>query len=835
MWMVSGYTDGNYTMLMAVDNPCAAILGGGGGAICKDGALAVRWNAGDNDIDTLGCATGASINFCNRIGYERKSHNYIFSLDRMYADFPDTIGGVSKGSAIRETEWNMSAFYPDGTRYSTAEYPKVTTRLNLPSRYDWQVGLDTGSGNTPAPSAEPADYSLGDYYCRVVAGNTTINNSCLNGVITDARWTRSAVRATASTGDVENYKYTFGVSPTDIGWLPSYYTLNVYPVMWVSNSVYITCEVWGTPAVPLALTTSSGAECFDSALVSHTVPTTMRVGSAQSFSITMRNTGAGIWRSGQPVHLRTPEETLVANDWWLTSADITSDVWVNGTYTFTYNVAAPSAPGTWMVRQNPVWEGISWIPDQTNLRFSQAITVTNDAPTFSLTGPDNNSYYSGVSGWADLTLSGTVTDFDTQTITAQYQIDGGSWTDWATTASPAIDKAFGDGLVDVGGLGEGSHTLGVRVYDGLLYSGVATRTFVVDKSAPSLDLGTDVDWLDGDAATISVQDSSAGLASLRYAWGDSTDISSGVCSGGADGAGLLGGFSSGSKGLLTSGRVLPPSEGNWTLYVCAVDVVGNIGYAAADYYYHVPLAIDGVSPDRGADGGGTEIRISGQKFIYDGETVDGTLAGLSVVLAVDGDVSPAECVVKSLTVTEIVCETSAHQAGVVDVVVDNGKESYTLEDGYLYVETRLTLLVDNVEFTVSPAGGAEAGYTVATVTTNNPTGYRLSMVADGVDLVCVSNPEWTIPSIANDGGLSDDSWGYGMGSFDSVGGEWKAPSDNAWRKIPVGGNGDVIGSSAAPSGDGGDFYGIYFGAKVSYVTPACVSYGQRVVVTLVGE
>jgi hypothetical protein len=277
---------------------------------------------------------------------------------------------------------------------------------------------------------------------------------------------------------------------------------------------------------------------------------------------------------------------------------------------------------------------------------------------------------------------------------------------------------------------------------------------------------------------------------------------------------------------------LPPSEGNWTLYVCAVDVVGNIGYAVADYYYHIPLAITSLTPNKGPTTGSTEITITGQKFIYNGETAESTLATLTVILAVDGDASPAACTVKTLTATEIVCITTSHQVGLVDITVNNGTESHTLENGYLYVETNLTLLVDNVKLTVSPAAGAETGYTVATVTTNSPTGYSLLMVANGTDLVCLSDPTQKIPSITTNGNLIDDSWGYGLGSFDSSLGIWSPPTSNAWRKVPVGGSGDTIGSSTAPSEENGDLFGVYFGVKVSHTTPACADYQQSLTITL---
>jgi hypothetical protein len=142
-------------------------------------------------------------------------------------------------------------------------------------------------------------------------------------------------------------------------------------------------------------------------------------------------------------------------------------------------------------------------------------------------------------------------------------------------------------------LAEGTHTLSVRVYDGLTYSSVTSRTFYVDKTSPSLSLSN----AGGDLTNITVQDSLAGLASLRYAWEQTgsdyagtgvADVSASTCSGGNDGSGLFSGLS-GSKSLLTSSDMMPPDECYWVLYVCAVDSVGNIGYVSEGFYYELWL------------------------------------------------------------------------------------------------------------------------------------------------------------------------------------------------------------------------------------------------------
>jgi hypothetical protein len=204
-----------------------------------------------------------------------------------------------------------------------------------------------------------------------------------------------------------------------------------------------------------------------------------------------------------------------------------------------------------------------------------------------------------------------------------------------------------------------------------------------------------------------------------------------------------------------------------------------------------------------------------------------------------------ECVVTEMTNDSITCTIPAQEpavaVGKVDVVVNNSAETASLVKGFKFTdgEPELSLEVnDDVNFVVTPRGGIGSGYTVATVDTNYPNGYTLSMEADGSDLVCGSNAGWTIPSVSSDGSLSNDTWGYGLGSFDPLAnagaGAWNPPSTNNWKIIPVG-TADVLANQALPSAAGGDKYGIYFGAKVSFNTPPCANYTQTLIITVIAN
>jgi hypothetical protein len=139
----------------------------------------------------------------------------------------------------------------------------------------------------------------------------------------------------------------------------------------------------------------------------------------------------------------------------------------------------------------------------------------------------------------------------------------------------------------------------------------------------------------------------------------------------------------------------------------------------------------------------------------------------------------------------------------------------------------------NLSVTSTVSGAEVSGMFNLTAITNNPSGYVLSMAADSSNLVCVSGLS-SIPSIVTDGGLVNDTWGYGLGNFDMDSGKWDPPAGNAWRKVPTG-TADVLSNPAVPSAVGGDAYGVFVGTKVTYATPACTDYRQNLTVTAVAD
>ena len=76
------------------------------------------------------------------------------------------------------------------------------------------------------------------------------------------------------------------------------------------------------------------------------------------------------------------------------------------------------------------------------------------------------------------------------------------------------------------------------------------------------------------------------------------------------------------------------------------------------------MVIDSVTPSAGSTEGGQSVTIIGSGFV-DGSTVV--------------DIGGAECIIESVTLYEVICVTSAHATGMVDLVVTSAGEDYPTE------------------------------------------------------------------------------------------------------------------------------------------------------------
>ncbi|MCL2110279.1 Ig-like domain-containing protein, partial [Microgenomates group bacterium] len=146
----------------------------------------------------------------------------------------------------------------------------------------------------------------------------------------------------------------------------------------------------------------------------------------------------------------------------------------------------------------------------------------NTTPTITIANPAGNPWRSAVSGYTDITVSGSVTDPDNQTQTIQYSIDGGAWTAGQNLVAGSGTRSYSFS-VNVSGLAEGNHNVKTRTYDGVAYSAeTTTLSFRLDKTVPAV---TDVTCNSVSCTNTTSYYSATGFA-IAYT---ATDSGSGVC------------------------------------------------------------------------------------------------------------------------------------------------------------------------------------------------------------------------------------------------------------------------------------------------------------------
>jgi alpha-tubulin suppressor-like RCC1 family protein len=135
----------------------------------------------------------------------------------------------------------------------------------------------------------------------------------------------------------------------------------------------------------------------------------------------------------------------------------------------------------------------------------------------------------------------------------------------------------------------------------------------------------------------------------------------------------------------------------------------------------------------------------------------------------------------------------------------------------------LSASADQIDLAPTPNGASDSDSLQLNVITNNLNGYSLQIKADPADLVCVTNSSAIIaPQNLDGAALETDAWGYGVSSAQPT----------AWNGVTTS---DVaIDSSATATSAAGRDTTVWFGAKVSLLTPACSKYQGTVNFTATG-
>lgn len=193
---------------------------------------------------------------------------------------------------------------------------------------------------------------------------------------------------------------------------------------------------------PSGITASGGQKQIT--LTSFTAATNGTSDSVSSYEICYASSKS--WNSSTAV-ARTTSQTSTAYTW--------SNITTAGTYYVGVRVQGSSSG--W---HSPVWSSaltvtVNTAPAKPTVQYPPAAgkTTYNTQPWFRMTG----------------------TDTDGNTLTYQYKIDSGSWTNAATSVTSGTAKDWQCSTT----LTAGSHTLYVRTYDGAAYSEELSRSFTV--------------------------------------------------------------------------------------------------------------------------------------------------------------------------------------------------------------------------------------------------------------------------------------------------------------------------------------------------------------------
>jgi Ig-like domain from next to BRCA1 gene len=98
--------------------------------------------------------------------------------------------------------------------------------------------------------------------------------------------------------------------------------------------------------------------------ISQSVPTSMQAGQTYTVSVTMQNTGSTTWTDQGNYHLgsQNPQDNLT---WGINRVSLPAAVTPGGQVTFTFDVTAPTTPGSYDFQWRMVQDGVEWFGDFT--------------------------------------------------------------------------------------------------------------------------------------------------------------------------------------------------------------------------------------------------------------------------------------------------------------------------------------------------------------------------------------------------------------------------------------------------------------------------------------
>ncbi|HEX8919947.1 MAG TPA: LamG-like jellyroll fold domain-containing protein [Pyrinomonadaceae bacterium] len=183
----------------------------------------------------------------------------------------------------------------------------------------------------------------------------------------------------------------------------------------------------------------------ESAFVSQSIPTSMTAGQTYPVTVTMRNTGTTTWTSADNVALGTqnPQDNTTWGSTPLGNGrvNLPATVAPGSDATFTFNVTAPSTPGTYNFQRRMVRGASGWFGEVTqNVVVTVNATPPTATATFVKSDATTKGNWQGVYGNDGYRLAGEAAFFPNY---AQITTSGRNDYTWAATSTDvrAVQKA----------------------------------------------------------------------------------------------------------------------------------------------------------------------------------------------------------------------------------------------------------------------------------------------------------------------------------------------------------------------------------------------------------
>ena len=145
----------------------------------------------------------------------------------------------------------------------------------------------------------------------------------------------------------------------------------------------------------------STTACRNATVVSNTIPIDMLPEASASVTVRMKNTGSNTWNSTDNYRLGgVGDGSGIAAQFGATRFNIASgtNVATNQEYSFTFNITAPTTPGTYNLQYRMLQDGVAWFGDtlSVNVTVHGTPTCTSAGPIIPVSGNTHTVYAYGV-------------------------------------------------------------------------------------------------------------------------------------------------------------------------------------------------------------------------------------------------------------------------------------------------------------------------------------------------------------------------------------------------------------------------------------------------------